>query len=35
MGNNQWQRFTGLTKITVILTSLFMVTSVVLVLMAK
>ena len=28
----QWQRFTGLTKITVILTGIFMVTSIILVL---
>ena len=32
MGASQWQRFTGLTKLTVILTAVFMVTSVVLVL---
>lgn len=31
-GGNQWQRFTGLSKITVVLTAIFMVTSVVLVL---
>ncbi|MFA7621920.1 MAG: preprotein translocase subunit SecG [Aminobacteriaceae bacterium] len=33
MGASQWQRFTGLTKLTVILTTIFMVTSVVLVLL--
>ena len=32
MGGSQWQRFTGLTKITVVLTGLFMVTSIILVL---
>lgn len=32
MGGRQWQRFTGLTKITVVLTGLFMVTSIILVL---
>ena len=32
MGGNQWQRFTGLSKITVVLTILFMVTAIVLVL---
>jgi preprotein translocase subunit SecG len=32
MGGNQWQRFTGLSKITVVLTGLFMVTSIILVL---
>ena len=31
MGGSQWQRFTGLTKITVVLTGLFMVTSIILV----
>jgi preprotein translocase subunit SecG len=31
MGGSQWQRFTGLTKITVVLSALFMITSVVLV----
>ncbi|MCF4152680.1 preprotein translocase subunit SecG [Dethiosulfovibrio sp. F2B] len=33
MGSNQWQRFTGLTKITVVVTTLFMVTSVALVIL--
>jgi preprotein translocase subunit SecG len=32
MGGSQWQRFTGLTKITVVLTGLFMATSIILVL---
>ncbi|MBL3539026.1 preprotein translocase subunit SecG [Aminivibrio sp.] len=32
MGGNQWQRFTGLSKITVVLTGLFMITSIILVL---
>jgi preprotein translocase subunit SecG len=31
-GGNQWQRFTGLSKITVVLTCIFMVTSIILVL---
>lgn len=30
-GSNQWQRFTALTKITVVVTTLFMITSVALV----
>jgi preprotein translocase subunit SecG len=33
MGGSQWQRFTGLSKVTVILTAIFMVTSIVLVLL--
>lgn len=33
MGGSQWQRFTGLTKITVVLSALFMVTSVALVML--
>ncbi|MDI9370359.1 MAG: preprotein translocase subunit SecG [Synergistaceae bacterium] len=33
MSASQWQRFTGLTKLTVILTTIFMVMSVVLVLL--
>ncbi len=32
MGGSQWQRFTGLSKVTVVLTILFMVTAIVLVL---
>ncbi len=32
MGGSQWQRFTGLSKVTVVLTVLFMVTAIVLVL---
>lgn len=35
MGGSQWQRLSGLTKITVVLTSLFMLTSIVLVMMSK
>lgn len=31
-GGGQWQRFTGLSKITVVLTGIFMVTSIILVL---
>ncbi len=35
MGGSQWQRLSGLTKITVVLTGLFMLTSLVLVIMTK
>lgn len=31
-GGSQWQRFTGLSKVTVVLTGIFMVTSIILVL---
>ena len=34
MGGSQWQRFTGLTKTTVVLSALFMVTSIVLVMIS-
>lgn len=33
-GGSQWQRFTGLTKVTVVLSAIFMLTSIVLVMLS-